>query len=356
MNNIRVLIVDDSPLMRKLLTQIIEKEEGLEVAGTARNGRIALDIIGRIDPDVVTMDVEMPVMNGLEALKQIMTENPRPVIIISSFTEAGAQMTFQSLELCAVDFITKPDSILSRQILDIQKEIILKIRTAANLKIRRRNEQEIRKIEEQEKKPVRLIPKKKDIRLGKCRNLVCIGISTGGPEALKNILPSIPPDIDAGFLIVQHMPIGFTRAFADRMNTLSQIEVKEAEEGDIILPGKALIARGDHHLTLRQERYAYVAMINQEKRVSLFRPSIDVLMHSAVEEFDGNKIAVLMTGMGFDGVEGMRRMKTGGAHTIVQDQETSVVYGMNKLAVQEGCIDQILPLNRIIPAVLDLIV
>lgn len=355
MSKIKALVVDDSPLMRKLIKSILEEEKSIEVIDTAPNGKIALEKIALHKPDIITLDVEMPVMNGIETLKRIMTENPMPVIMISAFTERGADLTFQALDLGAIDFITKPDSILSKQILDIKQEIIMKVKEASELHLKKKDKEEIREIEKESEKVIKRKHIHREIKLQKCKNIVSIGISTGGPEALKKILPTIPPEINAGILIVQHMPIGFTQAFADRMNSISLIDVKEADTGDVILPGKVLIARGDFHLKVKEEKYAYIANISRENRVSLFRPSIDVLMISTSDNFGENNIGILMTGMGHDGVDGMKRVKESGGKTIAQDKATSVVFGMNKLAIKTGCIDQVLPLNKIVPTILNIL-
>ena len=353
MRKIRVLIVDDSPLMRKLLIRIIEEEDEFEVAGTAPNGMIALDRIAELNPDVVTLDIEMPGMNGIETLKRIMSQSPMPVIMISAYTDEGAEQTFKALDLGAVDFITKPSGPLARSIVDMKNEIIVKIKTASKLQRKKIEKEKIAEIEKDfntVRKPKRI---KKQAKFKKCKNIISIGVSTGGPEALTRIMPLIPADINAGILIVQHMPIGFTGAFARRLDSISQINIKEAEPGDIVLPGKALVARGDHHLTVINKQLAIIAQLNHRQRVSFFRPSIDVLMKSSSDIFGERNIGILMTGMGHDGVAGMKMIKERGGKTIAQDEDTSVVFGMNRLAIRSGCVDKTVPLEKIMPTAMN---
>lgn len=357
------MIVDDSPLMRKLLSNVLSEDPQIEVVGSAPNGKIALDKIGALRPDVITMDVQMPVMDGIETLTRIMIQKPTPVIMISAYTEEGANLTFKALELGAVDFITKPDAIFARPIVDIRDEIIMKIKTANKINVKRLGKDKEEELEEREtkareEKKAREERKEKaehEVSLEKCRKIVSIGVSTGGPEALKEIIPHLPPHIDAGILIVQHMPPGFTNAFAQRLDTISDIEVKEAQEGDIIMPGRILIAKGDYHLKIKEEKFAYITRITHEERVKLFRPSIDVMMMSTAEHFQNRTIGLIMTGMASDGVDGIRVIKEKGGITLAQDEKTSVVFGMNKLAIESGYVDRIVGLKEIVPVLMNLI-
>lgn len=353
MGKIKTLIVDDSALMRKLLSAILQENNQIEVIATAPNGKIALEKISRLKPDVITLDVEMPGMNGIETLKRIMSEFPTPVLMISSFTDKGASLTFNALQLGAVDFITKPDSVRSKKIEDLREEILMKIEAASKVKIKKIPQKRLTEIEAEETNYKKTGKEAAHIGLQQCRNIVAIGISTGGPDVLGKILPQIPADINAGILIVQHMPAGFTRVFAERMNMISNIEVKEASMGDIILPGRAIIAKGDHHLKIKKERHAYTTSVVHGERVSLFRPSIDVMMKSVAEVFKDRVIGVIMTGMGYDGVEGISDIKHAGGKTIAQDKASSVVFGMNKLAIANGSIARIAPADRIVPAILN---
>lgn len=349
---IRVMVVDDSALMRKFISDILSEDPEIEVVATAPNGKIALDKLGWTQVDVLTLDVEMPVLNGIETLMQIMAHKPMPVVMISALTQAGAELTFQALELGAVDFITKPDATLSRQIMDLREEIRLKVKTAAGIRLKAIPQDVSKSIVKEEKKIAAAEPPRKMEVSRKVEHVVTIGISTGGPEALREILPTIPADINAAILIVQHMPPGFTKAFADRMNTLCKVEVMEAKEGDTVLPGRIFIAPGDYHMSIRQDSYSTTTHISQEPKVNLFRPSIDVLMKSTADKFGEKNICIMMTGMARDGVEGLKYSKQKGAFTIAQDEETSVVFGMNKLAIQTGCVDKILPLKSIVPQIL----
>ncbi len=349
---IKVLIVDDSALMRKFLSNILSEDPEIEVVGTAPNGKITLDKLSKMDVDVITLDVEMPVMNGIETLIQIMAQKPVPVVMISGLTQVGAELTFQALELGAVDFITKPDATFSRQILELKEEIRLKVKTAARIQLKKIPKETAREIVKEEQRLIYPEPPKKIISTRKVENIVTIGISTGGPEALREIIPTIPEDVNAGILIVQHMPAGFTKAFADRMNRLSKVEVLEAKEGDVILPGRVFIAPGDFHMSVKKEAYAYTTRITQQEKVNLFRPSIDVLMKSTANEFGCKNICIMMTGMAHDGVAGLQFSKEKGARTIAQDESTSVVFGMNRLAIQTGCVDKVLPLKDIVPQIL----
>jgi two-component system chemotaxis response regulator CheB len=353
MKTIKVLIVDDSLLIQKILTDIFNNETHIEVVGTASNGKVALEIIARCRPDVVTMDIEMPEMDGIQTLKRIMTQMPTPVVMLSSYSKEGAELTFKALDLGAVDFITKPHPIFSRSIMDIKTEILMKINAASRIKVSKIDEKSISSTERKKIKSKKAVITNKHIHLKKCRNIVSIGVSTGGPQALKKIIPTIPSDINAAILIVQHMPLLFTRALADRLNVLSSIDVCEAGDGNIITHGKVFIAKGDHHLIVREEKYAFVTSLDNNGRVNLFRPSIDVLMKSTAELFQERNTGVIMTGMCRDGVEGAKRIKEKNGKVIAQDQKTSVVYGMNKLVIQAGYADKVVPLSGIVPAILD---
>jgi two-component system, chemotaxis family, protein-glutamate methylesterase/glutaminase len=348
---IRVLIVDDSALIRRILNDILREDPGIEVVGMISDGRKALEAVAKFNPDVVTLDVEMPEMNGIETLKRIMKESPKPVVMISAFTESGAELTFQALDLGAVDFITKPHSVFSSRLLDLRREIVLKIKEASRARVRRMDA------------PARKAPgiphstpaSKTARPLARCNRIVSIGISTGGPKALGEIMPQIPADFPAAIVIVQHMPQPFTKALASRLNAISRIEVKEAEDQDIVAPGRAFVARGDYHIRIREEKLAFVACLDQAEKVSMFRPSIDVLMESTANAFRDRNIGILMTGMGRDGVLGVRKVKLQGGVTLAQNERTSAIFGMNRIAIESGYIDRVLPLEALVPAVLDLL-
>ena len=350
---IKTLVVDDSLLSRRLLSQLLAEDAGIEVVATASNGREALDAVALHNPDVITMDVEMPEMNGIEALRRIMAETPIPVVMLSAYTEHDAELTFQALDLGAVDFVTKPHPILSRRLADIRDEIVLKVKTASRIRVV--------KMDPGRTSPASGAPVPRPSRarlktappLTKCRRVVSIGVSTGGPQCLRQLLPAIPPDFPAAIVIVQHMPIGFTKALADRLNGMSQIEVKEAETGDVLREGRAIIARGDHHLVIREDAFAYTTLLNRENPVSRFRPSIDVMMESTSRVFGPRNVGVIMTGMCEDGVRGVQIIHDRGGRVIAQDRSTSAVFGMNRAAIESGCVDRVVTLHGIVPAMIE---
>ncbi len=346
---IRVLVVDDSILIRNVLQDIIRSDATFEVAGEASNGKAALDLMPKVRPDVITLDVEMPEMNGIETLKQIMTQAPTPVVMVSAFTEAGAELTFKALDLGAVDFIAKPHTVFSRRLQDVRQDILAKIRAASTARVHAWDAASQTASACVRPKPERI---KTGVRLGKCSHIVTIGVSTGGPKALSEIMPRFPSDLNAAVVIVQHMPADFTRAFSVRLNAISCMEVKEAEAGDVIEPGKAYLAKGGYHLKIEEEKYAFVTRLDQNEKVSLFRPSIDVLMESTAACFHDKNVGVIMTGMGHDGVEGIRTIKHTGGTTLAQDQGTSAIFGMNRLAIESGFVDHVLPLDDLVPHII----
>ena len=350
---IKVFIVDDSPLMRIILTKIINDSPEFALAGTASNGKIALDRIAKTKPDVITMDIEMPEMDGLTCLTYIMKEMPTPVIIISSHVKKEEKLTITALELGAVDFIPKPNSAQSGPFEDLRKEIYTKIRTASLIKVKTIIPQMIDDMHTEMKFKKHLSQSHQSRHVRACENLVSIGVSTGGPNALAAIIPTIPADINASFLIVQHMPSGFTHALANYLNGISEIEVTEAKGGDPLVSGKVYIAHGDYHLTVERYDNKYFTSLNQNGYVSSFRPSIDVLMKSTAHYFRDNNIGVIMSGMCADGVEGVKYIKENNGIVIAQDKETSAIYGMNQIAIQLGLADYVVPLNKIIPTILD---
>lgn len=337
---IRVLVVDDSPLVRKIASDIMESDPGITVTATASSGEIALRKLNKVDPDVVTMDIEMPGMGGLAAIKEIMSTRPTPVIVLSAVAQRGAELTMQALDAGAVDFIPKPTSSLSGGITDIAIELIEKVKSANKIKVK--------KIEHPKEAEVEPVPKKEEtpFKEGMFRahdrfDLVAIGTSTGGPVALKTVLTQLPTDFPVGVVIVQHMPPVFTNAFANRLDSLCRISVKEAEEGDLILPGRALIAPGDFHMTVTRFNTKPKVILQQWKPVSGHRPSVDVLAHSVAREYGSKAIGVIMTGMGKDGAEGIGEIKEKGGHIIAQDEGSSVIYGMNREVVRNGDADEI---------------
>ncbi len=317
----------------------------MEVIGTARDGNDALMKINELDPDVVTMDVEMPHMDGLSALEKIMREHPLPVIMLSSLTKNGADQTLRALQLGAVDFIPKPSGSISLDIDKVRDEIVGKIRIAAGA---RKKLQNLNIVSE----PGLTRPKitnKISGTVQELNQLILIGTSTGGPKALYQLIPRLPADIKAGILVVQHMPPGFTRSLAERLDVLSQVHVKEAEQGEKVLPGTVYIAPGDYHLKVRSKNgmgglSLWVELDQSPPRGGL-RPAVDVMLESVAREFWSNMVCVIMTGMGHDGAAGLPLLKQRGAKIIAEDQSTCIVYGMPKAAVETGLVDKVVPLT-----------
>jgi two-component system chemotaxis response regulator CheB len=321
---IRVLVVDDSALMRKLLAQIIESDAGIEVIGTAINGEFALRKIDELRPHVVTLDLEMPGLNGIEVLKQVMRKHKTPVVVVSSHSKAGATITLKALALGAVDFVAKPVDISTR-LSEVTKELVAKIKVAAES----RAVQSLPEAPQQFDKPSVFSSRP-------ARRVIAIGISTGGPYALEYVLSQLPASFPGALVIVQHMPEAFTGLFARRLNDACAIQVKEAQPGDLILAGRALVCPGNRHIKVKRLSVGEVVTLSEDDRVNGHRPSVDVLFRSMAKEFGRQGIAVLMTGMGNDGAEGMGAVKDAGGTTLTQSEESCVVYGMPKSAVERG--------------------
>ncbi len=351
MSKIKVLIVDDSALVRRLLSEIFTADKELEVVGTAPDPFIAREKIKQLNPDVITLDVEMPKMDGVTFLSNIMRLRPMPVVMVSSLTEQGADITFQALELGAVDFVTKPKIDLAHTLEDYAIEIVEKVKAAAKAKLRPISE--IKSV----------APKlSADAILGDSRpkhfkttdKLIAIGASTGGTEAIKEVLMAMPAD-SPGIVITQHIPEKFSAPFAKRMNSCSAMTVKEAEDGDQILNGHAYIAPGHMHLMVVRDGARYVCKLNDGPPVNRHKPSVDVLFRSVAQAAGPNSVGVILTGMGDDGAKGMKEMKETGASTIAQDEKTSVVWGMPGEAVKMGCVDKVLALDKVAQQVLSFV-
>jgi len=345
MTAIRVLVVDDSAFMRKVISDIVNQGPDMEVVGKARDGQDALQKIQELNPDVVTMDVEMPGMDGLAALEQLMKTNPVPVVMISSLTKHGAEQTFRALQLGAVDFIAKPSGQISLDIDKVKDEIIRKIKTAAGTKNKLANfkYQEV-------VKPAKPVARKQLDSSSELKNIILIGTSTGGPKALHEVIPRLPADTNAGILIVQHMPPGFTRSLAERLDSMSQIMVKEAEHGDKIVPGCAYIAPGDYHLTVNRPAsgiHELFIKLTKDPPQGGHRPSVDTMLESVARHYWANMVCVIMTGMGHDGSRGVQMIKDRGGKVIAEHQSTCIVYGMPKAAVETGCVDKVVMLQDI---------
>lgn len=353
---IKVLVVDDSAFMRKMLSEIINSDPDLHVVGTARNGQDALQKIKEMDPDVVTMDIEMPEMNGLKALENIMQTNPLPIIMLSSLTKVGAEQTLQALQYGAVDFIAKPSGQISLDIDKLTDEIIRKIKIAAGTKKKLEKFNIINSITLPFNRPA---IEKGPVSLKQLNKLIVIGTSTGGPKALNQVIPKFPSNLDAGILIVQHMPAGFTKSLAERLNSISNVRVKEAEDGETIHPGCAYIAPGDYHLKVLSHKNAnaqnLVVKLDQTSPRGGHRPSVDEMLISVAEQFWGQIVAVIMTGMGNDGTQGLQYIKAKGGKVIAEHQSSCVVYGMPKSAIESGNVNKIAPLNEITEEVLKML-
>jgi two-component system chemotaxis response regulator CheB len=346
MAKIRVLTVDDSALMRQVLAKLLSKDREIEVIGSAPDPFIAREKIKALNPDVITLDVEMPKMDGLTFLEKLMRGHPMPVVMVSSLTEAGCQTTLRALELGAVDFITKPKIDLREGMEEMAQDLIAKVKAAAVAKVRGQGVGG----NGVGGKGVAVPLTYGAAMLKTTDTIIAIGSSTGGTEAVKDVLIALPPNTPP-ILITQHMPERFTKTWADRMNTLCRISVKEAEDGDSVLPGHALVAPGNYHMTLVRSGARYSVKINQDEPVNRHRPSVDVMFDSVAHYAGANTIGVILTGMGGDGAKGMLAMKGAGAYTIAQDEASCVVFGMPKEAIKLGGVDKVLPLEEIPAAI-----
>jgi len=359
MAKIKVLVIDDSALVRKVLTEILNSDPEIEVIGTAIDPYHAREKIKQLKPDVLTLDVEMPRMDGVTFLKNLMRLHPTPVVMVSTLTEAGAQVTLEALELGAVDFVAKPKIDLSNSINDYADEIIQKVKTAASVRV------EALKIE---KTPVTsldvpdkltadaVLPKldKMPSHLSTTEKIIAIGASTGGTEAIKEVLKRLPADCP-GIVITQHIPAAFSQPFAQRLNGMSALDVCQAQDGQQILPGHAYIAPGDKHLIVRRSGARFYCELNDGPLVSRHKPSVDVLFRSVAQSVGHNAIGVMLTGMGDDGAKGMLEMKQAGAFNFVQDEKSSVVWGMPGQAVKNGAAELQVPLLNVATKLLEII-
>ncbi len=349
MAKIRVLIVDDSALMRQVLAEFLSRDSEIEVVGAAPDPYIAREKIKALNPDVLTLDVEMPKMDGLTFLEKLMAGHPMPVVMVSSLTEAGCQTTLRALELGAVDFITKPKLDLRDGMEEVAQDLIDKVKAAASARVKSK-ESGVRG-QQQLLTPHPSLLTDSQAMIKTTDTIIAIGASTGGTEALKEVLEVLPPNTPP-IVITQHMPERFTKNFADRLNSLCRISVKEAEDGDSVLPGHALIAPGNYHMTLTRSGARYHVELNQHPPMNRHRPSVDVMFESVAKFAGRNAIGVILTGMGGDGAREMLAMKQAGAFTIAQDEATCVVFGMPKEAIKLGGVDKILPLTDIPAALL----
>lgn len=322
---VRVLVVDDSALMRKLIPQILAADSSIQVVGTAMDGIFGLKKIEELCPQVVTLDLEMPGMGGLDMLREIMRSHRLPVIVVSSHSTEGASVTLKALSMGAFDFVAKPADVSARMP-EIARELITKIKAAA----------QSRGIKMTAAVPSAPAEKASPNAKDQPTRIVAIGVSTGGPQSLQYLLPQLPKDFPGAILIVQHMPEGFTDMFSRRLDEICAIRVKEAQSGDLLLAGRAFVCPGSRHLKVKRLPLGDVAVLSDEPRVNGHRPSVDVLFRSVAEEFGEKSVAVLMTGMGEDGSQGMGLVKASGGMTIAQSEESCVVYGMPRAAIEKG--------------------
>ncbi len=337
MNKIRVLIVDDSSFVRKALLRIFDAEPGIEVAGVASTGKEAIEKVLGLSPDVVTLDINMPDMDGIDTLKIIMEKRPTPVLMLSQYTKEGADHTLRALELGAMDFVDKSSTGMM-DFLDLAREIVAKVTTIAGSKPASRGSHSIRTL------PCPNIRNLVDV--------VAIGASTGGPMALQTLLSAFPREVPFAVLVVQHMPPGFTGPLARRLDTFCAIRVKEAEEGDHAVPGLCLIAPAGLHMTVRKGREFTRARLAAGPPGDVHKPSVDMLFASVAKNFGPRAIGVLLTGMGSDGARGMYQIRRSGGYTVAQDEATSAIFGMPRVAVEQGGVDKVVPLGMIAEEIL----
>ena len=332
-DKIRVLIVDDSAIMRKLIADILKKDPQIEIVGQADNGKRAIELARLLKPDVITLDIEMPVMDGLTALKYLKKEIPSAkVIMFSSLTQEGAKATLEALSLGAFDFVPKPSTkSFLESVKKIEEELLPKIKGAT---------------EQLKRKPLSISKPIARIRAGLYR-VLGIGVSTGGPQTLSEIFKNLPSNFQVPILIVQHMPPLFTKQLADRLDKISPLTVKEAEDGEPVKEGVAYIAPGDYHMIVRKENNTKVIRLHQGPPKNNCRPSVDVLFESLAEVYNGTCLALILTGMGRDGADGARLIKQKGGAVIAQDAESSIVFGMPRAVIESGLADEILPLSEI---------
>ena len=334
---IRVLVVDDSALMRKLIPNILSRDPDIEVVGTAMDGAFALKKIEELHPDVVTLDLEMPRVDGMETLRLIMRRGPMPVILFSTHSKEGAHVTFKALALGAIDFVAKPKEAAGGNLDSIAHVLIDKIKVAKRASGRRLLSPPV-----DETPAVRTKGSRPAVAPNR---IIAVGVSTGGPNALQYMFSQIPGDFPASILVVQHMPEGFTEMFARRLDECCALDVQEAKSGDLLIAGRVLICPGNRHMMVRRMPRGDVAVLNDSPAVNGHRPSVDVLFHSVAQDFGPMAVGVLMTGMGEDGAEGLGAMRSAGAMTIAQSEDTCVVSGMPRAAILKGYAAKILPLE-----------
>ena len=360
---IRVMVVDDSALVRRIASDILAADPEITVVATAAQAEFALPKLDKEKPDVITLDLEMPGMGGLEAIRRIMSIRPTPIIVLSAHAQKGAELTLQALDLGAVDFVLKPSTSLSGGINSVAQELIEKVKNASRIVFPAPSAAAASPngpaasgtfasaLSAPAKAAVQAPPRapvpRGEFAEGSEYELVAIGTSTGGPVALKTVLTMLPGDLPVGIVVVQHMPPVFTKAFAERLDGCCELAVKEAEDGDAILPGRVLLAPGNWHMTVTKFGTEPRVVLNQNENVNGHRPSVDVLMHSVSMEYGNRALGVIMTGMGRDGADGLRELHRRGGRVIAQDKDSSVIYGMNREVVQNGSADEVVPVDAI---------
>jgi two-component system chemotaxis response regulator CheB len=355
---IKLLIVDDSALVRKLLSEMLGKDRDIEIVGTATDPYAARERIKQLNPDVITLDVEMPRMDGITFLENLMRLRPMPVVMVSSLTQRGADVTLRALELGAIDFVTKPKIDVAGSLSDYAEELIAKVKVAAKARVNARPAHRAHLAHalnaEKRHSADAVLPAAENKRVLRTTDrIIAIGASTGGTEAIREVLESLPPDAPA-VVISQHIPAAFSKPFAERMNRCSAMSVCEASDGQYILPGHVYIAPGDQHLMVERDGARYRCRLSTGPHVNRHRPSVDVMFRSVAQNVGPNAVGVILTGMGDDGARGLKEMLDAGAPTIAQDEATSVVWGMPGAAVKLGAAQHVLPLHRVAGEVLQL--
>ncbi|WP_324760324.1 protein-glutamate methylesterase/protein-glutamine glutaminase [Haloarcula sp. GH36] len=353
----RAVVADDSHFMRSVISDILD-EGGIEVIAQARNGVEAVEAVQEHDPDVVTMDVEMPEMNGIDATARIMDVHPTPVLMLSAHTDENADVTFEALDKGAVDFFTKPGGEVSMEMSRLKDQLVEMVTSVAEVDVAGSGRQSTAQSGSggQRSGTQRSGGTQEDGRSYVDNPTLVVGSSTGGPKMVEKALASLPLAADLRVLVIQHMPEGFTGRFAERIDARSDYEVREATDGGRLGGGEAMIAAGDRHMVVKNYRNGRLRVkLNQDPPVNSVRPAVDVTMESAASTIDDPLVGVILTGMGEDGAEGIRAIKAAGGHTIAQDEATSAVYGMPKRAVETGCVDSVLPIDDIASGILDTI-
>ncbi|MGQ9724295.1 MAG: protein-glutamate methylesterase/protein-glutamine glutaminase [Tepidimonas sp.] len=356
-SKIKVVVVDDSALVRSLLTEIINKQPDMICVGSASDPLAAREVIRERNPDVITLDVEMPKMDGLEFLSRLMRLRPTPVVMVSTLTEQGAETTLRALELGAVDFVAKPRIGVAAGLQQLADDIVEKIRIAARAHVRRLAppapaSAPLATATASSAPAVAPAPPGSAAPRLSTEKVICIGASTGGTEAIKEILVELPPDAPA-VVITQHMPPGFTASFAARLDSLCRIRVAEARDGERILPGHAYVAPGGRQFSIARSGANYVAVVDDSPPVNRHKPSVEVLFRSCAQVLGPNAIGVMLTGMGADGAAAMKEMRDAGAFNIAQDEASCVVFGMPKMAIQAGAVHEVLPLRQIARVIME---